>query len=130
MMVRLGLVLLVSALAGCGEKRPPTPAGPGRLVDAGVEPGGDATGRAGPDEAECAALVAHVLDLGMAKFRDDARASGKPIPTEEQLSTIRDDLTRELTEGCRSLDPETYRCAMAATDVAGYLACETASTDP
>ena len=120
------IALLVVLAIACGEKKPPTPVGPHPVsADAGVPAApADAAAVAAPSEAECGALVDHVLELGMAKFRADARASGKPIPTEAQLAKIRAQLTDELMAGCRDLPRAVYDCAMAAGDVDAYVACE------
>ncbi len=122
----LAIALLVVLAATCGEKKPPSPVSPQTAsVDAGAPlvPVADAA-IAGPSEAECGALVDHVLEIGMAKFRADARTSGKPIPTEAQLAKIRAQLTDELMAGCRDLPRAVYDCAMAAGDVDAYAACE------
>jgi len=74
-----------------------------------------------PTEEECAALIAHALDLG-ARERIG-------LPAEQQPSDADREHAREalapLAEECRTLTRDDYRCAIEATTLAALEACQT-----
>lgn len=71
-----------------------------------------------PTEGECAALIAHAVELGVIARTPDQ------VPTPDELVTIRTELDAALRPGCRALTRLQYACAMAATATDALVACD------
>ncbi len=135
----LGGLAILAAASACGDSKPratgPRPPVEGggatsAALDSGAA-GATAASDAGPGdaltEAECRALVDHVVGIALTRFRQQAAEQGKPIPTEAQLQEIREGLGRELGKQCLTLPRRDYDCAMRAENAAAIEACATAT---
>ena len=77
-----------------------------------------------PDVAECDALIAHAIALGMV----DQRA--KPpdrVPTDEQQAKAKAELRTEYGPSCRAMSRRSYQCAIVASTISSLAACDQAS---
>jgi hypothetical protein len=114
--VRWIVWLLVAACSGgAGGAAHPAPAPAARPTP---PPADDA-----PGEAECDQLINHAVALGI---HEHEQASGPPAPrsTESDHEAVRRSLHDDFVAGCRTLPRDAYRCAMAATTLAGLAACQ------
>jgi hypothetical protein len=121
MVIRSAAVALV-LVAACGGRSAPVTA----PAAAEAEPA-PAPVAAPPDdspltEAECGALIDHVVDVGI----EQQRRTKKPeeVPTAEQVAQIRDEMRTAMTPECLKLDRAAFRCAMAAATDAELAVCE------
>jgi hypothetical protein len=96
-------------------------AGPATTGDGGSPSTGALT------KADCDALIAHVLDVGLADMR--ARKPADEVPTDEQITQLRAKLSAEMMDMCLAWDRPSYDCMMAATDPAGLEACAATPAD-
>jgi hypothetical protein len=91
--------------------------------DAGVATAAaDASTSPNLSEAECNALVDHVLDVQLTKMRAELPAD--KVPTDDQVKQIRENLGAEMMPTCLSaFDRPSFDCMMAATTVDALYAC-------
>ncbi len=72
---------------------------------------------AGPSEAECDDLFDHVIAL---------RAAGDPKITDDDRAKLRAQVRERELARCRVMARATYRCAVAATTLDAFTACDSA----
>ena len=70
----------------------------------------------GPGDAECTALIAHALALGVAEDREPASA--------EEQARIRARLEADYLPRCKAGPRDELRCGLAATTTAALVACQ------
>ena len=73
-----------------------------------------------PSEAECDALIDHVIDVTVAAQPDLA-------PTDADKVTFRATLRDQIMPECRTMKRDTLTCAVAAPTVATFEACDQTS---
>lgn len=105
------LVAACSGGAGDAARVPPRPA-----VRPAPPPADDA-----PGEVECDQLITHAVALGITE-------QPAPRSTESDHEAVRRSLHDDFVAGCRTLPRDAYRCAMAATTLAGLAACQRTSS--
>ena len=105
-------VLLLVAAACSSTSRAPTHAEPTPPRDAGAPVATAAV----PTDAECTALIAHALSLGVAEDRE-------PASPDEQAK-IRAQLEADFLPRCRAGGREELRCGLAAPTTAALVACQ------
>ncbi len=110
------LVLAVAVAAGCGSRvTPPRPEPVAPARGAGpVQPTGVASAP-GPSDEECGALITHAIDL---------QTQGDAALGSADRATLTGEVRDRVFERCRAMPRATYRCAMAATSIAGFTGCE------
>lgn len=134
------LALLVVGLLGCGgggrapttpaptaaptpaPTRPTRPPAAAATEPAAVELAPPPAPPAPLSAAECAALVDHMLEVGLAE--QAARDPRAPVPTAEQTAAIRAQLLGQLEPTCATLPRATWTCAMAATSRQAMVRCD------
>jgi hypothetical protein len=132
----LGLLGLAALLLACGGRAPAatspdaedpssTPrdapvTGEGTTPEPGESGSPDATADT-VTEAECQALLAHVVSVANAAHVQ--RVAPEQAPTEEQLAEIRARMTPEFMPLCLSLDRTIVECQMRAQTRDALLAC-------
>ncbi len=74
-----------------------------------------------PDDAECQALLAHVVEVA----NDEHRRTVAPehAPTPEQLADIRARMAPEFLPMCAQLERADYECQMRAKSRDALVAC-------
>ena len=72
----------------------------------------------GRTEAQCDALVAHVVTLGSAERPPEQQLS------EDERARVQSDARAMHGPRCKEMSNETYDCAMRARSVAELLACD------
>ena len=108
--MRCALLLVVAA---CGTtSRAPTHTEPAPPRDAGAP----VIGVVPPTDAECSALIAHALALGVAEDRE-------PASPDEQAK-IRTQLEADFAPRCKAGARDELRCGLAATTTAAFVACQ------
>ncbi len=128
MLLRASLALVAGLAAACSS-HPPRTGGNG----SGSPVAGDAGATAaGPDAStepvaltrdQCAELIDHVLDVGMAAQRTSKQPD--QVPTDEQVAKVRVKLQAELMDTCLTWDTTVHGCMMAAADNDALYACTT-----
>ncbi|MEM9489797.1 MAG: hypothetical protein AAGC55_11665 [Myxococcota bacterium] len=141
----------VAAILACGGAPPSTSEQPGAGPDAAPRTGedadsrteagshldqrresepapADATTRAAVGEAECQALLDHMIDLARAEHAAGLEPEARP--TDEQVRAIRAKLAPEFLKTCSALDRATYECERAATTLAAMMKCSPPSAAP
>jgi hypothetical protein len=109
-------------LAACGGRAaPPAAPAPAEPRPAPAPPPAPADDSP-QTEAECGALIDHVVDVGI----EHQRRTKKPeeVPTDEQVAQIRGEMRTAMTPECLKLDRASFRCAMAATTDTELGVCE------
>jgi hypothetical protein len=120
MVIRRACAVLV-LVAACGGRAAP-PAAPAPAAPAPA-PAAPAPADDSPlTEAECVALIDHVLDVGIAHQRRTKKP--EEVPTDEQVAQIRGEMRTAMTPECLELDRASFRCAMAAGTDVELAACE------
>jgi hypothetical protein len=101
---------MLAACGGHGSPNHPTP------VPADAAPQGVTTApEAAPSELECDALIEHAIDLQ--PTGDAALGSGDRA---QLRAAVRDHVLAR----CRAMPRSVYRCALAATTIDAFTACE------
>jgi hypothetical protein len=112
---------VLALVAACGGRAAP-PAAPAPAVPAPA-PAAPAPADDSPlTEAECVALIDHVLDVGIAHQRRTKKP--EEVPTDEQVAQIRGEMRTAMTPECLKLDRASFRCAMAASSDTELAVCE------
>lgn len=109
--IALGIVVV----AGCSQpSRSPKGGDPDRAPDAGVAaaPIDAEPGPAPVTEAECDALIDHLLDL-----------QAKPDHTPEDRAKAHAQIRVEFLPQCLQLDRVGFDCLLAAPDITSFAAC-------
>jgi hypothetical protein len=73
------------------------------------------------DDSDCAALVAHAIDLRVAEQRAIPDAG---VATDADRQQVRDQVTASLGTECHKLSREAMRCALASTTTTALGACD------
>jgi hypothetical protein len=73
------------------------------------------------DDSDCTALVAHAIDLRLAEQRAIPDAG---VATDADLQQVREQVTASLGGDCHNLSRDLFRCAIAATTLRAFVACE------
>jgi hypothetical protein len=102
--------LLVAACSGGAGDAARVPSRP--AVRPAPPPADDA-----PGEAACDQLITHAVALGITE-------QPAPRSTESDHEAVRRSLHDDFVAGCRTLPRDAYRCAMAATTLAGLAGCQ------
>jgi hypothetical protein len=117
---RAAAVLLL--VAACGGRSSPPPAAPAP-AEAPPAPAASEPAAEGPlTEADCAGLIDHVIDVGIAHQRRTKKP--EEVPTDEQVAQIRTEMRTAMMPECLKLDRASFRCAMQAESDAALAACE------
>jgi hypothetical protein len=128
-MIRALALLLLLAM-GCGgssvpvARSPDEASSPAPIADpqAGdTAPATDAPG-APIDDAECARLADHLIDLSFA----DKRGKGAEAYTAEDAEAAKRELRQSMKPACAQLPRRDFTCAMAAKSSADLTACQPA----
>lgn len=110
--------LLVAACSSGATSPSPSPEHP-RPRPAAHDAGPPAP--AGPGERECDELITHAVALGI---DEQAARSAEPRTTEADHEAVRRALHEDFMTGCRTLPRDAFRCAIAASTLAGLAGCQ------
>jgi hypothetical protein len=110
--VRFMSALLFVACSSNSGKHPTPPTG----SNTPVPDGGTVAVAPGPSERECTELFAHVIKLQI--------ADSKSPPTPDETAKLEAELRDQYLGECRASTLDRYRCAMAATTMTAYAACQ------
>ena len=75
----------------------------------------------GPSDAECDGLFEHVIAL---------RSAGDPKITEDDRAKLRTELRDRSLGRCRAMPRAAYSCAIAATTLDAFTACDDPGKSP
>ena len=120
--------LVALACSGSARDPQPVPTQPRPIAtqaDAGApkQPTGDEAAPQPLTRADCAELIAHIVELAV---REDAAQNPEmPPPTDEALAEMRESLGAELEEGCVGAERGVYDCAIRAQTRDELTACDT-----
>ena len=136
-MSRPALALVILVAGACGPKQGPTGgggggnssgSGSGSSSASGSGGGGSSSGSGSGSSsdapltrAECEQMIDHVLEIGMAEQR--AQKPAEYVPTQEQVTKIREKLAAEQLEPCLAWPRPVWECTVAAVTVSALYAC-------
>ena len=130
MMARAALLLALLMSAACGGASAPATQAPRERGDVAPDadpragdtaPAADAPG-APIDDAECARLADHLIDLSFA----EKRGKGAEAYTAEDAEAAKRELRQSMKPACAQLPRRDFTCAMAAKSSADLSACQPA----
>lgn len=126
----LALAFACGSSSKTSEPTGPTPPAPGAEADAPAAPVAETptAGDGAPvTQAECEALLDHILDIQITALRNQ---SPEAVPDEAAIQAMRDEVKREHTAECmETVTRAAFECGMAATNADEIAACDEAAAE-
>ncbi len=72
-------------------------------------------------DRECDELIVHAITIGTAALRETKPAD--QIPTDAERAKLASDLRAQFLPACKTLSPDSYRCALATKTLAELTGC-------
>jgi len=121
------LLIVGLAAAGCGGKGTTTDTtagggGGGSAAPVATQPDAAAVAATGPlNEADCTAMIGHIMDLGVAEQRKTLPP--EQVPTPGQVAAGKKRMVEQGLAECLQLDRPSFACVMAAQEAAALETC-------